>query len=320
VLSEGIELAGAGSESTVIDDTAGTTSDLFTNCNNKELTAVIVNNGEGNQIHGLRVNGQTGPNNAVTVLSLSGDLEIYEAVITGGQEGVFVESGTAYLHDLELTGSVHAALKPAGDANVTMERSTVHHNKDAVEPICDSTVTVKDSEIFCNGNGVEALANATTFASGNHIHSNNLGLAARGVTTQLTARGNLIEKNKVGVYEFAGSLDLGTTEDPGLNTLQDNRHIGVLTVVVADDTFAIGNTWQPNVDGTDADGQFSGAVSFSSSEANCPNMPLGNIDTAWDAECESGFSLQSGFQNVAIDNGSCHGENLVEVGDVVVSE
>jgi hypothetical protein len=251
---------------------------------------------------------------------VAGALELSDVRITGGQDGVFVAGGTANLHDLEVTDAGHAGIKPAGTSVVTIEVADIHHNKDAVEPICESTVTVSLSEIHCNGNGIEALGDATTTAIDNHVYNNNIGFGARGGATNITLRGNLIELNKFGVMEIFGGLDMGVRGDPGNNTLQNNAYAGLVASVVMNDIFAVDNTWEPNVDGADGGGLYSGAVSFWAGPATCPNTPLGSIDTAWDPNCALGFATEPGFQNVAIEDGGCDGGTAASVGIVIVSE
>ena len=220
-IGDGIELMGAGAGTTVIDDTTGSASQTYPTCNS-DVVPVLVANGAGVRVHSLTVAGRTDDNTAVTVLVFGGDLELADAAITGGQDGVFVHAGSANLHDLEVSGAGHAAIKPAGTATVTIERAALHHNKDAVEPICEATVTVTESDIYCNGNGIEALAGATTTALDNHIYNNNIGFGARGGATSMTIRDNVIEKNKYGVYEAFGHVDLGSSSMLGGNSLLNN--------------------------------------------------------------------------------------------------
>jgi hypothetical protein len=318
-LLAGIELAGEGANVTVIDDTAGTASKTYPTCHN-DMIPVLVSEGTGVHVHSLTVAGRTNSNKAATVLVVGGDVEIADAVITGGQDGIFVQAGSAHLHDLEVSGAGHAAIKPAGSATVMVERADIHHNKDAVEPICESTVTVSASKIHCNGNGIEALGRATTTAIDNHVSHNNIGFVARGGDTSMTLRGNLIEKNKYGVMEIFGQVDLGSSNRLGGNTLTNNRHVGLYAKVVPKDIFAIGNIWQPDVDGADGSGKYTGDVFFSAGPSQCPNVSLAEIDTAWDAACEQGFEMAVTYQNVAIDDGTCQAGTAMAVGRVIVSE
>jgi hypothetical protein len=69
-------------------------------------------------------------------------------------------------------------------------------------------------------------------------------------------RGSQIVAN---VYGVRGSenVDLGTSEDPGGNTLQDNTTTGLLVTSTSSQVIqAIGNTWIPSNQGTDANGHF----------------------------------------------------------------
>jgi hypothetical protein len=320
VLGDGILLAGAGADQTILADAAGLSDVSYSNCS-RDLQPVLVAAGEGVEITGLGVIGTTSGMTAVGLYVASGDVQVSEVRVEGGQEGVFIAGeSVATFADMEVTGAGHAAFKPAGTSVVQIERADIHHNKDALEPICESTVTITTSEIHCNGNGVEALGDATTTAIDNHVHGNNLGFAARGVGTSITARGNVIERNKIAVYEAFGHVNLGTSADPGGNTLQDNRHAGVMLRMVPEDTYAVGNTWEPGVDGADSTGAYSGAVSFSLSPETCPTHPLSSIDTAWDPECAGGFPKADGYQNVAIDDGGCEGDSTIPVGTLIVSE
>jgi hypothetical protein len=66
-----------------------------------------------------------------------------------------------------------------------------------------------------------------------------------------------------GIYLFDNAAaDLGTTADPGGNTLTSNAGIGL----DIDGNFgarlitAVGNTWNPNVQGADGQGHYTAAV------------------------------------------------------------
>ena len=158
-----------------------------------------------------------------------------------------------------------------------------------------------------------------TTATDNHIYHNNLGFAARGIHTHLTARGNLLEANKFGIYMAFGGLDLGTEDEAGGNTFSNNRHGALYAKVVTTDTAAIGNQWEPDEHGADAEGHYPPGTTFTAGPDTCPNTTLDAIDTAFDASCEFGFEKTEGYQNIVIDDGACEGGEATEVGVFVVS-
>jgi hypothetical protein len=89
---------------------------------------------------------------------------------------------------------------------------------------------------------------------------------------------------------------------------------------VPNDVHAIGNTWEPDEEGADAEGSYPAATTFSASAESCPHTSLSEIDTAWDEQCENGFTKEEGYQNFIIEDGSCEGGKASEVGVIIVSE
>jgi len=116
-----------------------------------------------------------------------------------------------------------------------------------------------------------------------------LGIYIQGVSASVTGtlkmRGSTVSGNGLGidVFDF-GVADFGTVADPGGNTFAGNTELNI----DCDGNFgaglvpAVGNTWQPNVQGADAQGHYAastvqGPVAF----VNGNNFELG-----------SGWSLQ----------------------------
>lgn len=325
----GVELIGAGDDPdaapTILGDAVGSSSlePRMYDCPVGQpslLKAPLVLAGEGAALRDVIV---VAPqvNDEVAVVVESGTVTIAQVRVEGGQEGIFVAGLTtvATMTRLTVTKAGHAAVKPAGTATVLIEDSKFFGNKDAVEPICDAQTTVRGSEVYCNGNGLEALADADTTLIDNFVHHNNVGIGGRGNFTMFL-RGNVVEHNLIGALIWLGSGDLGTAADPGGNTLRDNVFSNLMTIRTPNDTVAIGNTWQPEVDGADAQGTYQGDVQFDPPQ--CPVQGVMNLDVPPPPDCTGIEPVlpDSGLRNVAIDDGSCFSMMPGPAGGVIVSE
>jgi hypothetical protein len=300
-----VQLVGVGPE-TVLDDAAGASATAHPiACDPGErddLRASVVLDGGG--LATLRVRGPA-EIGYVTVLVLGGEAELTEIVVEGGNEGIYTANdATVAIADADVSGAGHAAIKPAGDSVVTVDRTRMHASKDGLEPICRATTTVRDSEAYCNGNGLEALDRAHTTMVDNDIHHNVNGIAARGIDIAVVARGNLVHDNAFGVVVVFGTLDAGTAADPGDNVLAPNTFASMMLANVGDDTPAIGNTWMAMLDGADARGAYadgtviSGAVcSPNGAEIEQPPPDPCDVDTP--------ITPAPDVQNYALSDGSC---------------
>jgi hypothetical protein len=89
-----------------------------------------------------------------------------------------------------------------------------------------------------------------------------LGKSQSDVAT-ITLRGCTVTGNMSGVFMFDWSAaDLGTAANPGNNTFQNNQTVGVTIqgTVGVQQVDAIGNTWNPSVQGADPAGRYSVAT------------------------------------------------------------
>jgi hypothetical protein len=78
----------------------------------------------------------------------------------------------------------------------------------------------------------------------------------------LKVRSSTITGNTSYAFQIYGtplSVDLGTALSPGGNTIQ-NSGTGNLSGITGDAISAVGNTWNPNVQGADANGHFPAAT------------------------------------------------------------
>lgn len=326
---DGVRVVGSGADPdadpTIIDHSGGPTLPTTTfPCpvgQPNEHSAPVVLVGADPEVRRLIVKAPVQQTMEVAVL-VDGAVgaSLRELWIEGGAEGVFIAGGSAQIEKVTVTRAGHAAVKPAGTSTVEVIASTFFGNKDAVEPICDATTLIRDSEAYCNGNGLEALASADTTMENNYVHHNNVGIGGRGADITMTLRGNTIEANQIGALAWFGTIDLGTTSEPGGNTFRDNVIAGLEIIRIPGDTGAIGNTWEPGVDGADATGAYSGPVTFDAPQ--CPATGLMNLDVPPPPTCKGDepSAPGMGYRNVAIEDGSCFAGMPSPTGSVVVSE
>lgn len=83
----------------------------------------------------------------------------------------------------------------------------------------------------------------------------------------VTMRGCTVSGNGTGVFLFFANGDFGTAASPGHNTFRDNEEVGLLSgrfgyppPPTPPAISAVGNTWIPNTQGSDANGHYSSRV------------------------------------------------------------
>jgi hypothetical protein len=326
----GVALQGAGHDPngapTIIDGSTGKNTEIFTiTCGEKSKShkATLVMEGDA-ALAGIIAKAPLTGTNQFAVLVLSGTAKIHDMRTEGGVEGIFTAGASVVsIKDCEITQAGHAGIKPGGTSQVLIDSCVIWQNKDAVEPVCAAKTTIQNTEAFCNGNGLEALGSAHTTLIGNHVHHNENGIAARGDKAVIFMRNNVVENNIYGVLMIFSTLDMGTADDPGNNTLINNEFGGLMLRNVPEATSAVGNIWMPGVDGADDAGQYSGNVSLSISAETCPNTTFsGNIDKAVPANCTGSGTVtpDASYQNIVLFNASCSGTPEGPMPTVVLSE
>jgi len=109
--------------------------------------------------------------------------------------------------------------------------------------------------------GIEYSAGTFTMTGGTVTANGTYGVILYTGLSSFSMRNGTVTNNALsGVYlqAFSGTADLGTTASPGGNTIRNNASTAGYTNlrVDRDGVTAIGNTWEPNVQGTAADGTF----------------------------------------------------------------
>jgi len=148
-------------------------------------------------------------------------------------------------------------------------------------------------------------------------------VAARGGNAFISMRDNVVENNKYGVLMIFSTLDMGSANDPGNNTLVNNEFASLMLRNVPKTITAVGNTWMPNVDGANENGQYTSDVLLSVSAETCPNTSFeGSIDKAIPANCTGSGSVTPGanYQNIVLSNESCSDTPDGGMPSVILSE
>lgn len=327
----GVALHGAGHDPddapTIIDGSSGKNTEIFDiECPGGKTTqhkATLVMEGNA-ALSDIIVKAPLKNTKQFAVLVLNGTAEIRDLWSEGGAEGIFTAGASVVtIQDCAVTRAGHAGIKPGGTSQVTIDNCVIWQNKDAVEPVCEAKTIIQNSEAYCNGNGLEALGRAHTTLIGNHVHHNENGVAARGDKAMVFMRNNLVENNTYGVVMLFTLVDMGTTDDPGNNTIVNNEFAALLLRNVSETTMAVGNTWMPGVDGANNAGQYTSNYTLSVSAETCPNTAFsGNIDKAVPANCAGSGTVtpDASYQNIALFNDSCNDMPEGATPKVVLSE
>jgi hypothetical protein len=232
----GIELVGSAS----LVATGLTTRSLATTISAKDQSTVTIS---GSMLGG---DGSCTNTGVITFLSPM-PLSIDSTFITGGFYGILMGVDSTSTTPVTLTNTVirNVQFDALGGAGVvfTMTGGALADNARGGMESGSGTWTFTD--VTFSGNGVFGIYLQGT--AGNTIGA-------------LKMRGCTITQNRGdGIYLFDNAAaDLGTTADPGGNTLTNNAGIGL----DIDGNFgarlitAVGNTWNANVEGADAQGHY----------------------------------------------------------------
>lgn len=211
--------------------------------------------------------------------------------ITGG---LLDAGGSSYLSltDVELFGvDSYAVYVRDSSTQLRIQGGSFHDNTGNASVISSSgQVTIDGASFSSNATAIGASAGTVTISNASIVNNSSYGVAlGSGVAFKL--RNSRVAGNAYGIYvsDASGGIDLGTASDPGGNTLQDNRNFsnsfgynlgGGWSGVVQ----AVGNTWQANLQGSDAAGHY--ASQLLTCPGGYPSLTLYNF------YCSSGSQIQ----------------------------
>jgi hypothetical protein len=192
---------------------------------------------------------------------------------------------TVVLDDSKITNTNGHAIEErnTGGPSITLRNGAVIDGSasDAIL-LVDGTVTLNGATISNNkGAGVNLYNAAASLSATNSVIQGNVtGVRGYNDSPKITLRGTqVVGSTDDGIYLFANdgtSVDLGTAASPGGNTFSGNNtsnggfaNLNVLstpttTPLVID---AIGNTWDPSIQGADTTGHFPAGTTFTASSA-----------------------------------------------------
>jgi hypothetical protein len=200
---------------------------------------------------------------AALTLNQSALSELLQGASTGLGTGIETRSSAP----IALTGSDISGYQRGIDAvgntgDVTLNRSGVSNCEFGI----DAT--------FSNGN---TTLNGS-FVDGDPSFQDQTGIIA----PTLRMRGSDVSGNRTGILITGDGADLGTLLDPGNNTLRGDIDTAVRVEDGVPSAFilAIGNTWNPNTQGTDAAGHYTTPLSVDGTSplANGQNFNVGQFN------------------------------------------
>lgn len=220
----------SGSSQVTVDTMAATDA---ISVDQTDQTAVAIANGTA----------KTKGGDCVHIRTAGKSLVVTDTTLTGGGAGVDFESADNGL-DVTLTNTTIADTAFSGIIGSA------------------KTMQMTGGEIRNNDTGAELNSGSYTFTNvaikGNHSLGISLVKGTRGGALSpgsLRMRRCTVTGNTRGVYLLGATGDLGTPSDPGNNTFGQNLEVG-LDLYESVATFAVGNTWRPNVQGADAHGKY----------------------------------------------------------------
>jgi len=162
------------------------------------------------------------------------------------------------------TGNVGLAVTPRGDGLVVSVKDTVIRDM-ARDGIVASAapgrrygLSVVGGQLSDNGSGAELFGPSTLMDGVSITRNQTVGVYSQ--DGGLTMRNCVVVDNATGVDVLSSvTVDLGTVASPGKNTLRNNSSRNVLyesAATAGGQLDAVGNLWNPSVQGADAEGKY----------------------------------------------------------------
>lgn len=188
-------------------------------------------------IEKANITGDPGCAQAVMVVTTNKTFTLSDSLVDGGQDGI--------------------SLLPAPSSQATITNTILRNLKiDALRGSAGVTFEMTGGELSSNGRGgAEIYGGAWTFANVAIKQNATFGIYLESAT--LVMRGCLITGNGNGIYLLTpASADLGTVASGGNNLLQNNSGEGLYYDSSSIQVEAVGNTWNPDVQGADSLGKY----------------------------------------------------------------
>ncbi len=177
-----------------------------------------------------------------------------------------------------------ASVRAAGSASLTLHSTIVRSmdgtNAGGIEMQDNVQLTLDGGSVSRHtGTAIRVLGTGKLSVNGSSFTSNQIGIDASGAPqASITITGATLQYNKqagiiapafklrnssvhdngVGIKINGPAVDLGTLADVGNNTIQNNTTTGVTfaSSISSGSVNAVGNTWNPNIQGADANGHY----------------------------------------------------------------
>ncbi len=174
---------------------------------------------------------------------------------------IATDSSTLTMTNDTIKNGTGAGVSVSGLSTVVLNELSVKNQSGSGVLVTGGTLAVNGGTFNNNPTGLEASAGTTTIIGASFSQNINLGLDAKG-TAIIHAHTSSFTQNGVFGLRLAVPADLGSGFQPGLNTIQGNSD-GGLQIPLSLTGFtvnAVGNTWNPNQQGADAQGQYVGGL------------------------------------------------------------
>lgn len=214
---------------------------------------------------GIAVNGAASlvvnNNSLIDSVGVAGNCPTASAIVIAGTGSVTVDSSQIS----NGASSAICARSSTSASTIQVTQSTITHMANGIcaEIGTGSTavVTISGSSFTNNGNGINwaGLTGSNFDISNSTFTGNGFGISFDGSGGTLKLRNSTVSSNtSVGAGFFHGvSADLGTQAEPGGNTLTGNTTASLeLGLVSVAPLSAVGNTWNPLLQGADANGHY----------------------------------------------------------------
>ncbi|MFO0553778.1 MAG: DUF1565 domain-containing protein [Polyangiaceae bacterium] len=205
---------------------------------------------------------------ASVVLSLgAATVALTDVTVTNGGDDVLESYGSGSLTAtrLKVDGVTGFVVRCSGTGTISVDHMIAQHMADYAVFVDGCAATFTHPIVYSGAKGdIRADSGTVTvtdgFFSNNGIAGSTYGVDANGGS--VVVRGSTFQGFTVAVRSLKlPKPDLGATNDLGQNTFADSDR-GFESTIVSGTTPARGNTWKPNIQGSDAQGHYTPQTSY----------------------------------------------------------
>jgi Right handed beta helix region len=221
-------------------------------------------------------------NSLIDAVGIAGNCPTASAIVIAGPGNVTLDH--SQISNGPSAGICVRVSGSASLATIQVTQATIAHMGSAIAseigPGSAAIVTMNGASFSNNTSGIswQGVAGTSFDIAGSSITGNGTGISIASSGGSLKLRGSTVSSNTGDGMALSGGLvvDLGTSAGAGGNTFTGNTSTGLhINLTSVGPARAVGNTWNPNVQGADSTGRYASPVQRTG-PASGTNYIIGN--------------------------------------------